>query len=74
MVECSIGLPPAAEMQAAIALFGSGPEARQIRRARQRLLDALIEHRIIVATGLVAQGTANPTFRDASARPVGTLI
>ena len=69
MVESPIGLP-----QAAIALFGSGPEADQTLRARQRLLDALIAHRIIVATRLVAQSTANPTFRDASAGPVGTLI
>ena len=72
MVESPIGLPPTSDMQAAIALFGSGPEADQT--LRQRLLDALIEHRIIVATSLVAQSTANPTFRDASAGPVGTLI
>src|ERR1700722_19169655 len=74
MVESPIGPRPTANMQLQSRCSALGPEADRTQHARQRLLDALIEPRIIAGTSLVDQSTANPTFRDASAGPIGTLI
>ena len=44
---------------------GVAPVAAGQREFGEELGDALIEHRAVVAAGLVAEGTGKPTFADA---------